>query len=188
MKRLQEKIVNNSILLPLWNLSLLRVTARQTVSQNELHLQTYPLIWHQFSGFNSLWWVKIGCDCFQFFIWTSQALSAIFRFSFQDLFKDAGDMLKLEKVEIGGVRGSSLSGQVEALFNEFNNLFKAFADLKYDALDPSSEVRAVYCLMTSRNDMLGCMQGSWLISRVMWWPMHYCSWLPIFISTWTCSD
>uniref|UniRef100_H2YYB5 AAA+ ATPase domain-containing protein n=1 Tax=Ciona savignyi TaxID=51511 RepID=H2YYB5_CIOSA len=53
------------------------------------------------------------------------------------LFTDARDMLKLEKIEFGGVKGSALSGQVEAMFEEFNNLFKVFGDLRYDGLDPS---------------------------------------------------
>uniref|UniRef100_F7AU91 AAA+ ATPase domain-containing protein n=1 Tax=Ciona intestinalis TaxID=7719 RepID=F7AU91_CIOIN len=53
------------------------------------------------------------------------------------LFSDARDMLKLEKIEFGGVKGSALSGQVEAMFEEFNGLFKVFGELQYDALDPS---------------------------------------------------
>ncbi|CAK8694647.1 unnamed protein product [Clavelina lepadiformis] len=57
----------------------------------------------------------------------------------KSLFVDARDMLKLEKIEFGGVKGSALSGQVVVLFEEFNNLFKIFGELKYDPLDPVDE-------------------------------------------------
>ena len=58
----------------------------------------------------------------------------------QSLFVDARDMLKLEKIDFGGIKGASLSRQVETLFEEFNNLFKMFGDLKYDPLDPLDQV------------------------------------------------
>lgn len=54
---------------------------------------------------------------------------------------DARDMAKLEKVEFGGIKGGMLSHQIETLFNEFNNSFKMFSDLKYDPLDLKDEVR-----------------------------------------------
>ena len=53
-------------------------------------------------------------------------------------------MLKLEKIEFGGIKGTSLSSQVVALFEEFNNLFKVFGDLKYDPLDPKDEVKQTF--------------------------------------------
>ena len=66
----------------------------------------------------------------------------------QKLFGDADDMLRLEKVEFGGIRGNQLSHQIENLFNEFNETFKVFTDLKYDPLDPEDEVRRTrsFCL------------------------------------------
>ena len=45
-------------------------------------------------------------------------------------------MLNLEKVEIGGIRGASLSAQVVALHEEFIELHKQMSEIAYDALDP----------------------------------------------------
>ncbi|CAK8676513.1 unnamed protein product [Clavelina lepadiformis] len=57
----------------------------------------------------------------------------------ESLFLDARDMLKLEKIEFGGIKGSVLSGQVAALFEEFNGFFRVFSEIKYDPLDPINE-------------------------------------------------
>lgn len=57
------------------------------------------------------------------------------------LFKDAQDLLKLEKIEFGGIKGKALSDQVVAMFEEFNKVFKVFGELDYDALDPKDGVR-----------------------------------------------
>lgn len=56
------------------------------------------------------------------------------------MFSDAHDMLKLEKIEFGGIKGKSFSDQVLALFEEFNTLFKSISDLSYDPLDPADPV------------------------------------------------
>uniref|UniRef100_A0A8B9HS49 Dynein, axonemal, heavy chain 9 n=1 Tax=Astyanax mexicanus TaxID=7994 RepID=A0A8B9HS49_ASTMX len=45
------------------------------------------------------------------------------------------DMMKLEKLEFGGVRGRSLSQQVVWLHEEFQERFKTFAEKSYDCLD-----------------------------------------------------
>jgi len=55
------------------------------------------------------------------------------------LFNDAWDMLKLEKVEFGGIKGASLSHQVVNIFEEFNKLWAMFSDIKYDPLDLECE-------------------------------------------------
>ncbi|XP_037924668.1 dynein beta chain, ciliary isoform X3 [Hermetia illucens] len=46
------------------------------------------------------------------------------------------EFLKLEKVEIGGLRGRQLSGRITAVYVEFNQYFTAFASKNYDVLDP----------------------------------------------------
>lgn len=46
------------------------------------------------------------------------------------------EFLKLEKVEIGGLKGRQLSARITAIYMEFNQYFSAFASKNYDVLDP----------------------------------------------------
>uniref|UniRef100_A0A452UE75 Dynein axonemal heavy chain 17 n=1 Tax=Ursus maritimus TaxID=29073 RepID=A0A452UE75_URSMA len=54
----------------------------------------------------------------------------------EDLYKTAIEFLKLEKIELGGVRGSNLSSMVTQIYDEVFELVKVFAECKYDPLDP----------------------------------------------------
>ncbi|XP_059763861.1 dynein axonemal heavy chain 17 isoform X1 [Balaenoptera ricei] len=54
----------------------------------------------------------------------------------EDLYKTAIEFLKLEKIELGGVRGNILGSQVTQIYDEVFELVKVFADCKYDPLDP----------------------------------------------------
>ncbi|XP_076002796.1 dynein axonemal heavy chain 9 [Genypterus blacodes] len=47
----------------------------------------------------------------------------------------AVDLLKLEKVEIGGIQGRGLSQQVQSLHQEFLDTYKCFTEKPYDCLD-----------------------------------------------------
>ncbi|XP_028422796.1 dynein axonemal heavy chain 9 isoform X2 [Perca flavescens] len=47
----------------------------------------------------------------------------------------AVDLLKLEKLEIGGVRGRALSQQVQLLHQEFMDTYRLFTEKPYDCLD-----------------------------------------------------
>uniref|UniRef100_H3BBD5 Dynein axonemal heavy chain 17 n=1 Tax=Latimeria chalumnae TaxID=7897 RepID=H3BBD5_LATCH len=53
------------------------------------------------------------------------------------LFITAIEMLKLEKVELGGIRGNLLGSKVHAIYDEFLELLKIFVECKYDPLDPT---------------------------------------------------
>ncbi|XP_036766314.2 dynein axonemal heavy chain 17 [Manis pentadactyla] len=54
----------------------------------------------------------------------------------EDLYKTAIEFLKLEKIELGGVRGNILGSQIAQIYSEVFELVKVFADCKYDPLDP----------------------------------------------------
>lgn len=56
----------------------------------------------------------------------------------RDLFKTAGDLFRLEKIEIGGVKGKTLSQHVLKIFEEFKEEFEKFGNKKYDPLDTKS--------------------------------------------------
>ncbi|XP_067164351.1 dynein axonemal heavy chain 17 [Apteryx mantelli] len=57
----------------------------------------------------------------------------------KELYETAIEFLKLEKVELGGVRGNIFSSQVFQIYEEVSELIKGFADCKYDPLDPAEE-------------------------------------------------
>ncbi|XP_058902457.1 dynein axonemal heavy chain 17 isoform X5 [Kogia breviceps] len=54
----------------------------------------------------------------------------------EELYKTAIEFLKLEKIELGGVRGNVLGSQLTQISDEVFELVKVFADCKYDPLDP----------------------------------------------------
>ncbi|XP_025783344.1 dynein heavy chain 17, axonemal [Puma concolor] len=54
----------------------------------------------------------------------------------KDLYKTAIEFLKLEKIELGGVRGNILGSMVTQIYDEVFELVKVFAECKYDPLDP----------------------------------------------------
>jgi dynein heavy chain len=57
----------------------------------------------------------------------------------KDLFRIAIDFLRLEKVEIAGVKGKALSARVFKIFEEFKDEFEKFSNKKYDPLDPKCD-------------------------------------------------
>ena len=48
--------------------------------------------------------------------------------------------MKLEKVEIGGIKGKQLSQSVVTIYEEFQEVFKIFTERSYDPLDPENSV------------------------------------------------
>ena len=50
---------------------------------------------------------------------------------------------KLEKVELGGIKGKMLSHQVVEIFSEFNDIFAVFGNRTYDGLDATNRVCSV---------------------------------------------
>jgi len=58
------------------------------------------------------------------------------RLFLQCFFDTILEFMKLEKVEIGGLKGRLLSSKVIAVFAEFNEHLTMFGSKTYDALDP----------------------------------------------------
>lgn len=46
---------------------------------------------------------------------------------------------KLEKIEIGGIKGRSLSARITGVFHEFQQCFAMFSGKSYDVLDPDDK-------------------------------------------------
>lgn len=57
----------------------------------------------------------------------------------QWFFKTVLEFQKLEKIEIGGMKGRVLSGQIREISGEFEGYFHCFASKSYDVLDPDDE-------------------------------------------------
>ena len=62
----------------------------------------------------------------------------------QEFFNTVLELLKLEKIELSGIKGSGLSERVEGMFTEFSDLMTEMVGKPYDCLDPDSQVRKVY--------------------------------------------
>lgn len=54
----------------------------------------------------------------------------------QWFFSTVIEFLKLEKVEIGGLKGRQLSAKITTIYADFNQFFASFAAKTYDVLDP----------------------------------------------------
>ncbi|XP_077184230.1 dynein axonemal heavy chain 17 isoform X3 [Paroedura picta] len=57
----------------------------------------------------------------------------------EELYVTSIEFLKLEKIELGGVRGNILGSQVVQIYEEVFEFIKVFAECKYDPLDPADE-------------------------------------------------
>lgn len=68
---------------------------------------------------------------------------------------------KLEKVELGGIKGKMLSHQVVEIFSEFSEIFAVFGNRTYDGLDATNRVCSVrHGHMLSELSSL-CLQSCW---------------------------
>lgn len=57
----------------------------------------------------------------------------------QWFFKTVLEFQKLEKIEIGGMKGRLLGGQIREISSEFDAYFHAFASKSYDVLEPDDD-------------------------------------------------
>ena len=56
-----------------------------------------------------------------------------------EFFNTAVQFLKLEKVEIGGIRGKALTSNINKVYEEFKDLYSIFSLRTYDSLDPKDQ-------------------------------------------------
>ena len=57
----------------------------------------------------------------------------------KEFFRTAQQFLKLEKVEMGGIRGKALSTRIIVVHEEFKELYQVFSNRTYDSLDPMDD-------------------------------------------------
>nr|XP_033816070.1 dynein heavy chain 17, axonemal isoform X1 [Geotrypetes seraphini] len=78
----------------------------------------------------------------------------------KDLFSTAIEFLKLEKIEIGGVRGSVLGNMVNQIYEEFLEIVKIFAECKYDPLDTGEQFEQDFAVFQAKVQDLDRRLGS----------------------------
>lgn len=80
------------------------------------------------------------------------------------------EFLKLEKIELGGVRGNILGCLVVQIYEEFVELIKVFAECKYDPLDPADEVSLFHY---RKRIHMYIVKLFCLLHRKIWMYKHY---------------
>lgn len=53
----------------------------------------------------------------------------------------ANDFMKLEKMEIGGIKGRNISRTIMEIFTDFQKLFTKWTNIQFDVLDPNPELK-----------------------------------------------
>lgn len=70
-------------------------------------------------------------------VWTSKLVIVLMGSHVVQWFFDTVlEFMKLERVEIGGLKGRALSSRIITVSREFNDHFTVFATKTYDVLDP----------------------------------------------------
>ncbi|XP_058061407.1 LOW QUALITY PROTEIN: dynein beta chain, ciliary-like [Anopheles bellator] len=54
----------------------------------------------------------------------------------KDIFNTANEFKKLEKVEIGGLRGRAISRKIQEIYDDYHKLYQRWGSIQYDPLDP----------------------------------------------------
>lgn len=58
----------------------------------------------------------------------------------RDIFDTANEFYKVEKIELGGVKGRTLSRGIQETFNEFKTIYVGWSQIQFDPLDPTPTV------------------------------------------------
>jgi len=59
----------------------------------------------------------------------------------RDIFETANEFYKIEKIEIGGLRGRNLSRSIQQINNEFKNLYSQWSQIESEPLDPDPQLK-----------------------------------------------
>lgn len=55
----------------------------------------------------------------------------------RNIFDTANEFFKVEKIELGGLKGRNLSRSIQEIFNEFKNIYFKWSQIQFDPLDPT---------------------------------------------------
>lgn len=62
-------------------------------------------------------------------------------YTIRDIFDTANEFFKLEKFELGGLKGRNLSRSVQEIFEKFKNVYFSWSQIQFDPLDPSPNLK-----------------------------------------------
>ena len=71
------------------------------------------------------------------------SLAMVGKILLQELMECVIEFMKLEKVELGGIRGKVLSQQVIDIFEAFQAEYKVFTEATFDCLDSNDPVSTI---------------------------------------------
>lgn len=58
----------------------------------------------------------------------------------REIFETANEFFKIEKIELGGLKGRNLSRSIQEVFNDFKNIYTKWSQIQFDPLDPTPQV------------------------------------------------
>jgi dynein heavy chain, axonemal len=58
----------------------------------------------------------------------------------RDIFDTANEFFKVEKIELGGLKGRNLSRVIQEIYNEFKTIYIGWSQIQFDPLDPSPKL------------------------------------------------
>lgn len=85
---------------------------------------------------NRIFWTFKPTECFGRFDCYMERLNAV-----RDIFDTANEFFKLEKLELGGIKGRTHSRNVSEVLNDFKSLYMKWAQIQFDPLDPSPAMK-----------------------------------------------
>lgn len=86
---------------------------------------------------NLILWTFKPVDCFARFNSYMERLYMV-----RDIFETANEFFKLEKLELGGLKGRTLSRNVTEVLNDFKSLYMKWSQIQFDPLDPSPNLKS----------------------------------------------
>lgn len=86
-------------------------------------------------GKNPILWTFRPTDIFERFDKYLDRLEVI-----REIFVTANEFYKVEKIELGGLKGRNLSRGIQEVFNDFKNIYIKWTQIQFDPLDPTPKV------------------------------------------------
>jgi dynein heavy chain, axonemal len=85
---------------------------------------------------NPVMWTFLPKDIFERFDLFLKRLYTV-----RDIFDTANEFYKVEKIELGGVKGRNHSRCLQEIFNDFKNIYVKWSQIQFDVLDPSPTLK-----------------------------------------------
>lgn len=85
---------------------------------------------------NPILWTFAPKDIFQRF---DQYMGRLY--TVRDIFETANEFYKIEKIELGGLKGRNLSRSIQEVYHEFKTIYMKWGTIQFDPLDPDPKLK-----------------------------------------------